>query len=179
MKSTWKVLSGTLALLLVGLGLVWTLSYQPPVAGSGARAAGGAAALLGLNETPPYTVTVSGPYTPTLSVAVRDLADKPDLPTLDREPVQRDDHGIIVPDIQMPPHGNPLVELQAGTRKLSANGFTVPILNVAGVQDNSSPPDDTGDVGLNHFLQGDNGPYGSRVTVYDKAGTLLDQFNML
>ncbi|MBN1660382.1 MAG: proprotein convertase P-domain-containing protein [Anaerolineae bacterium] len=178
MKSTWKVFSGTLALVLVGLGLVWALSYQPPAAGAAARAAGGAPALLGLNETPPYTVTVSGPYTPTLSLAVRDLPDKPDLPALRREPVQRDDHGIIVPDIQMPPHGNPLADLQASVQEPTPDDFTIPILNFEGVQDYSSPPDDTGDVGLNHFLQGDNGPNGSRVTVYDKAGTFLDQFDM-
>ena len=47
-----------------------------------------------------------------------------------------------------------------------------------GVQDTSSPPDDTGDVGPNHYLQADNGPNGSRVTIYDKAGTQLDQFDM-
>ncbi|MBN1815284.1 MAG: proprotein convertase P-domain-containing protein, partial [Anaerolineae bacterium] len=178
MKSTWKVFSGTVALLLVGLGLVWALSYQPPAAGAAARTAGGAAALLGLNETPPYTITVSGPYTPTLSVAVRDLPPQPNLPSLDREPAQRDDHGIIVPNIQMPPHGNPLVDLQASVDAPTPDDFTIPILNFAGVQSSSSPPDDTGDVGPNHFLQGDNGPGGSRVTVYDKTGTSLYQFYM-
>ncbi len=33
-------------------------------------------------------------------------------------------------------------------------------------------------MGPNHYLQGDNGPNGSRVTVYDKAGAQLAQFDM-
>ena len=134
---------------------------------------------LGSSESLPFTVTVSGPYTPTLSIAVRDLPDEPDLPTLDREPAQRDNRGFIGPDIQMPPHGNPLADLQ---RNAPAAQSRMPlgrrILNFAGIQDNSSPPDDTGDVGLNHYLQGDNGPNGSRVTIYDKTGVQVDQFDM-
>ena len=115
MKSIWRVLIGTLALVLVGLGLVWTslipttASAATPASRLGRCSTGPS---LGSSETLPFTVTVSGPYTPTLSVAVRDLPDKPDLPTLDREPAQRDGRGFIGPDIQMPPHGNPLVDLQ-------------------------------------------------------------------
>jgi hypothetical protein len=178
MKSGWRVLSGTLALVLVGLGLVWTISDQPAGVSSAARVAGAAPARLGSSNDLPYTATVSGPYTPTLSVAVRDLPDEPDLPTLDREPAWRDDRGFVGPDIQMPPHGNQLAELQRNAPAPIPDGFSTPILNFAGIQDNSSPPDDTGDVGLNHFLQGDNGPNGSRVTIYDKEGTFLDQFDM-
>jgi hypothetical protein len=180
------VLGGTLALLLVGLGFVWTLSHQPEGSGAGsggsARLAGGAspssAPRLGSSETLPFTVTVNGPYTPTLSIAVRDLPDEPDLPTLDREPAQRDNRGFIGPDIQMPPHGNPLVDLQRSAPPPRPDGFETPIVNFTGVQSASSPPDDTGDVGPNHFLQGDNGPNGSRVTIFDKTGALLEQFYM-
>ncbi len=117
-----------------------------------------APARLGSSETLPYTVTVSGPYTPTLSVAVRDLPDEPDLPTLDREPAQRDDRGFVGPDIQMPPHGNPLAELQQNAPAPVPDGFATPILNFAGIQDNSSPPDDTGDVGLEPFPPGRQRP---------------------
>jgi subtilisin-like proprotein convertase family protein len=178
MKSGWRVLSGTLALVLVGLGFLWSISDQPVGSSSAARVAGGAPARLGSSNTLPYTVTASGPYTPTLSVAVRDLPDEPDLPTLDREPIQRDGRGFVGPDIQMPPHGNPLAELQGNAPAPIPDGFGTPILNFAGIQDNSSPPDDTGDVGPNHFLQGDNGPNGSRVTIFNKAGVQLGQFDM-
>ena len=178
MKSGWRVLSGSLALALVVLGLVWIVSGQPTGSGPAARLAGGGTARLGSSDTLPYTVTVSGPYTPTLSVAVRDLPDEPDLPTLDREPAQRDNRGFIGPDIQMPPHGNPLAELQQNAPEPIPDAFGTPILNFGGIQSSSSPPDDTGDVGPNHYLQGDNGPNGSRVTVYDKAGAQVDQFDM-
>ena len=131
MKSFWKVFVGSLALVLVVLGLVWTVSYQPPEVSASARTAGGAARL-GSSEAPPYTISVSGPYTPTLSMAVRDLPDEPDLPTLDREPAQRDDRGFVGPDIDMPPHGNPLAELQADAPEPLPDGFTTPLLNFAG-----------------------------------------------
>jgi len=162
MKSGWRVLSGSLALVLVGLGLVWCMSGQPGAGSPAVRVAGGALARLGSSNDLLYTVTVSGPYTPTLSVAVRDLPDEPDLPTLYREPTQRDNRGFVGPDIQMPPHGNPLAELQRNAPAPIPDDFSTPILNFAGIQDNSSPPDDTGDVGFNHYLQGDNGPNGSR-----------------
>ncbi len=178
MKSGWRVLCGTLALVLVGLGVLWTFPEQSAVVGPAARVSGAAPARLGSSDTLPFTVTVSGPYTPTLSVAVRDLPVEPDLPTLYREPAQRDGRGFVGPDIQMPPHGNPLVDLQRSAPAPIPDGFETPLLNFAGIQDNSSPPDDTGDVGPNHYLQGDNGPSGSRVTVYNKAGTLLAQFDM-
>jgi PKD repeat protein len=178
MKSGRRVLSGTLALVLVGLGLTWTFADLPAGGSSAARVAGGAPARLGSSNDLSHTVTVGGPYTPTLSVAVRDLPDEPELPTLKREPVQRDNRGFVGPDIQMPPHGNLLAELQRNAPAPIPDGFATPILNFAGIQDNSSPPDDTGDVGLNHYLQGDNGPNGSRVTIYDKAGALVDQFDM-
>lgn len=177
MRSFWNVFIGALAIVLVALGLVWTISYQQPVASTPSRNAGDLLTL-GSAETLPFTMTVSGPYTPTVSVAVRDLPEDEDLPTLVNKPATRDDHGYLGPDIQMPPHGNVLVDLQQSAPEPIADGFETPILNFAGVQDNSSPPDDTGDVGMNHYLQGDNGPSGSRVTIYDKTGVQLDQFDM-
>jgi subtilisin-like proprotein convertase family protein len=178
MKSIWKVLAGTLALTLVAAGLVWAASYQAPQASPATARNAGGAAMLGISDKLNYTVTASDPVTPTISIAVRDLPVKPDLPELDREPLQRDDHGFIGPDINMPPHGNVLAELQAGAPEPIPDDFTTPIVNFEGVQSSSSPPDDTGDVGLNHFLQGDNGPNGSRVTVFDKTGVQLAQFDM-
>jgi subtilisin-like proprotein convertase family protein len=158
--------------------VIWAVSGQAEVIGPASRVAGAAPERLGSSDTLPFTVTASGPYTPTLSIAVRDLPEDLDLPTLDREPAVRDARGFVGPDIQMPPHGNPLVELQKSAPAPEPDDFGTPLLNFAGVQDNSSPPDDTGDVGPNHFLQGDNGPNGSRVTVYDKAGVQMAQFDM-
>ena len=60
MKSGWKVLSGLVALVLVGLGFVWSIPDRPIVSGAGARVAGGAPAGLGDRNTLPFTVTVSG-----------------------------------------------------------------------------------------------------------------------
>ena len=65
MKSIWRVLAGSLALVLVGLGLLWTISYQPPQAGSASARLAGGVAQLGSSETLPFTQTVSGPYAPT------------------------------------------------------------------------------------------------------------------
>ena len=179
MRSGWKVLGGVLALVLVGLGFVWTLPEQPVLGSTGQRTAGGVLPGLGLDSTLAVTVAVSGPFTPTLSVAVRDLPPlDPGLPRLDREMARRDDHGLIVPDIQMPPHGNPPADRQRNAPAPVPDDFGTPILNFGGVQSSSSPPDDTGDVGPNHFLQGDNGPGGSRVTIFDKSGTQVQQFYM-
>jgi uncharacterized repeat protein (TIGR01451 family) len=90
----------------------------------------------------------------------------------------KDTHGFIGPSVQREPWDNPLVARQAAVARVTDDAFNTPILNFPGVQSGSSPPDDTGDVGPSHFLQGDNGPGGSRVTIYDKSGNQLAQFNM-
>ena len=132
---------------------------------------------LGSSEALPYTVTVSDPVTPTISIAVRDLPEKLVLPTLHREPVQRDDHGFIVPDIQMPPHGNPLAELQQSVPH-AVEGLGI-VASFPGAQGYINPPDTTGDVGLNHILQGVNSISStSQVIVWDKSGTQLASFYM-
>ena len=180
MKSTMRVLSGLLALVLVGLGLVWVAPHEGRPAPAPGRAVGGGAVL----DDDPNVLTaaemqvVVGPLvTPTLTVAARDLPPiKPGPPDLDREGVRRDGFGFMAPDVQVPPHGNPLVDLQRDAPDPAPDAFGTPVVNVAGVQSGSSPPDDTGDVGPNHFVQGDNGPGGSRVTVYDKSGTQVGQF---
>jgi PKD repeat protein len=165
--------------VLAVIGLVIFLPIGNAVPNQGQRVSGiGALTEIKTNPSTENELYVSDPVVPTLSIAVRDLPDHADLPILNREPAQRDNRGFVGPDIQMPLHGNLLADLQANAPEPFPDGFVTPILNFAGVQDNSSPPDDTGDVGLNHFLQADNGPGGSRVTVYDKAGNYLDQFYM-
>ncbi len=119
---------------------------------------------------------MDGPY---LTRAVRDLPPyKPDLPNLNREMAPRNNHGFAGPNIQMPPHGNPLVDLQRSAPEPSPDGFETPLVNFAGYTSGSSPPDDTGDVGPNYYIQGDNSGGGSLITIYDKSGTQVAQFLM-
>ncbi|HNT18755.1 MAG TPA: proprotein convertase P-domain-containing protein, partial [Acidobacteriota bacterium] len=129
-------------------------------------------------------VYVSEPVVPTLTPAARDLPDPgPASIMFQVEAKRRDDRGIVVPNIDMPEHGNRLAELQqqflatrSGNPKPSA--FNTPIMNFAGYTSSSSPPDDTGDVGPDHFVQGDNSSQTSIITVWSKTGTQLDQFYM-
>ena len=122
-------------------------------------------------------VFVSDPVVPTLTPAIRDLPTfVPDPNLFGLEAKRRDDHGIIVPDIDMPPHRNPLAEMQSKAPGPSPSAFGTPFVNFAGVTSTSSPPDCTGDVGPNQFLQGDNGPGGSRVTIFSKTGAQQAQF---
>lgn len=51
--------------------------------------------------------------------------------------------------------------------------FTIPVVNVLGLQTTAPPPDPIGDVGPNHYVQAVNGNIGvgdARMTIYDKAG---------
>lgn len=53
-------------------------------------------------------------------------------------------------------------------------GITVPLVNIEGIPYQSlSPPDAAGDVGPNHYIQAINGPNGSAVQIYDKAGNKI------
>jgi hypothetical protein len=127
---------------------------------------------------------VSDPVIPWSTPAVRDL------PSVDPassgfciEAHRRQDWGIIVPDIDMPPHENPLVQLQQDYLQLRSpgpgtNAFGTPTVNFAGYTSSASPPDDTGDVGPNHYIQGDNSSGGGYVSIYNKTGTLQKAFLM-
>jgi hypothetical protein len=177
MKSIWKIIAGSLALTLVAAGLLWAAAYQPPQASPVAARSSGGAVSLGSSTDLPYTLTVSDPVTPTISRAVRDLPDEPELPTLRREPASRDDHGFIGPDINMPPHGNPLAELQQSITHVP-EGLGL-VISFPGATGYLHPPDTTGDVGPNHILQGVNSVSStSQVFVWDKSGNLLDSFYM-
>ncbi len=177
MKTALGLILSLVVLLLIGLFLL-----QPgdiPSASTRTAMRGpvgtGAPALYGGDPT----VWVSEPVSPSLSPAVRDLPPwEPGLPTLDRELAGRDDHGFVGPGIQGEPWANPLVLVQANARATTVDRFDTPILNFAGVTSPASPPDATGDVGPNHFVQGDNGPDGGRVTIYNKSGVLQHQFHL-
>ncbi len=58
------------------------------------------------------------------------------------------------------------------------NSIDIPVVNVAGYTSSSSPPDATGDVGPDHFVQAANTTSGSIVYVYDKDGGFLNSFMM-
>jgi len=173
MKSEWKVLSGLLALVQVGLWFAWRLFDHLGVGAAHQRVVGAARLIQGLGSTIP--VPVSGPYTPTLSVAVRDLPADPKLPILRRELVQRDVRVIIAPDIQMPPHGNVLAELQQSVPKRT-DGIGI-VARFPGAPGYIDPPDTTGDVGFNHVLQGVYSVAStSQIFVGGKDGTPMASF---
>ncbi len=124
-------------------------------------------------------IYVSDPVTPVLTVAARDLPPHDPangFPILDREMAQRDNHGFIGPDVQMPPHGNPLAQLQREVA-ISPDGLGLPF-NFAGAVGYNHPPDDTGDVGPNHYVQGVNTSATSAIYVFNKSGNLLTSFYM-
>ena len=127
---------------------------------------------------------VSDPVVPWETPEVRSLPPVIPLPEgYDVEAHRRQDWGIIVPDIDLPPHGNPLVDLQqwynhkqVGVLR-APDGFDTPVA-FAGATSPASPPDNNGDVGPSHYLQGVNGAGGGQVSIYNKSGTLLQSFLM-
>ncbi len=125
---------------------------------------------------------VSEPVVPTVSPAVRDLPEPPPNPYLyGLEMKRREEYGLIVPLYDAPPHGEILLEQNLRAPGPRPDAFSTPLLNVPGMTSPSSPPDDTGDVGLNHFLQGINGSgafTNSTVRVYSKAGATLSTFQL-
>jgi hypothetical protein len=178
MKAALRILGGIVILAVIGVIFLQPGADTPAAGGSQSRAASGR----GLAERIVLTgedmaVVVSEPSVPTISPAVRDLPPPDtDFPLLDREMKPRDDHGFMGPDIQGEPWDNPLVELQANAQPAAPDDFGTPILNFAGMDYTVYPPDTTGDVGPNHFIQAVNGPGGSIVHIYDKAGTSLGEF---
>ena len=84
-------------------------------------------------------VYVHPPVVPVLTPAARDLPTPGAESQFKQEAKRRDDHGIIVPDIDMPPHGNPLAELQSLARRPgpTPSAFDTPIQNFAGYTSSS------------------------------------------
>lgn len=66
---------------------------------------------------------------------------------------------------------DPLLSKQSEIFKRGNNSFLTPIVNVDGQPfSNVNPPDVTGEIGPNHFVQIINGGGGARVRMYDKSG---------
>jgi hypothetical protein len=121
-------------------------------------------------------VTVSGPFIPVLTPALRDMPEAfVDESLFGVEAKRRDTHGIVVPEVNQPPHDNVLADLQhavAAANPEAVRAFSTPIVNVEGLDYNVYPPDPTGDVGPNHVVQGVNGST-SVVRILNKTGGTL------
>ncbi|HPR65213.1 MAG TPA: proprotein convertase P-domain-containing protein [Thermoanaerobaculia bacterium] len=114
---------------------------------------------------------VSDPVVPTISRAVRELPQVDDeKDAFGPEMARRQDYGFSGPDQQGPPKDNPLADLQNLTPRPEPNGFDTLLQNFAGYTSSSSPPDTTGDVGPNHFVQGSNSSGASVMRIFNKSG---------
>ena len=75
-----------------------------------------------------------------------------------------------------PEYGNDpsIIQTQMGTRDATQSTKAI-IKNWAGIQSSSYPPDPTGAVGPNHYIQSVNA---TTVRIFDKNGTILESFLM-
>jgi hypothetical protein len=126
---------------------------------------------------------VSEPSVPTISPPVKELPpSEQEKNPYALEMKRRDDWGFSGENKQGSPWNNPLLDIQSNApapNLLEQKAFSTPIINVNGYTSPSSPPDTTGDVGRNHFLQATNaGGYGSLVHIYTKNGTFVQTFAM-
>lgn len=113
---------------------------------------------------------VSEPVEAVTTTAVRDLLDyvPSDNPRLVREVNPRMSWNSN-PLIRLQGQIDPLLEKQANAGAATDAAFQTPILNKDGQGfSNVNPPDTTGDVGPNHFIQIINANDGSSVVIYDK-----------
>jgi len=124
-------------------------------------------------------VYVSEPVVPTVSMAVSDLPDEPERTSrYGLEMKRREDYGFIPIYYEVIPQVDSLLELQSFAPAASPDALSTLIKNFAGQTSTSSPPDTTGDVGPNHFLQGVNQSV-STVRVLDKStGATLKTFTL-
>ena len=123
---------------------------------------------------------VGAPSVPTITPAVRDLPDwRPDPNLFELEMKRRDDYGFIPVDYAVAPRPSPLLDTWTpGGPSRAPNGFQTPIHNYVGQTSGVSPPDTTGDVGPNHYVQSINQSV-STATVYDKnTGASLKTFTL-
>ena len=131
-------------------------------------------------EPPSRPVLVGPASVPTLTPAVKDLADwTPDPSLYGLEMKRREDFGFIPRDYPIKPTVDPLVEQgQRLTVPGQPDAFSTLIHNFAGQTSSQSPPDTTGDVGVNYFVQAVNQSV-STVRVIDKnTGANAKTFTM-
>jgi hypothetical protein len=132
-----------------------------------------------LEEPLGKAVFVGEPSVPTLTPAVRDLPDFiPDPNLFDLEAKRREDYGFIPVEYPIEPKIDPLFQPRQFLGPRSRDGFATPIRNFEGQSTMRSPPDTTGDVGPNHYVQAVNLSVSS-VRVFDKnTGENLKTFSM-
>ncbi len=124
-------------------------------------------------------VYVSEPVVPTISPVVRDLPES----LLGREYYglemkRREDYGFIPITYPVEPRVDPLLRLQRAEASFVSESFSTLIHLYAGQTSIASPPDATGDVGLNHFLQAVNQSV-STVQVLNKGtGAIMKTFTL-
>ncbi len=70
------------------------------------------------------------------------------------------------------PRRDPLLDLQARSPAPSARAFSTPLTNFAGLTTGAQPPDTTGDVSADHYIQMVNGA-GARFAVYRKTDGVI------
>jgi uncharacterized membrane protein len=123
---------------------------------------------------PPTTVQVGETVSPKLSPVMRDVEYVPPVRKLDREEINpMKNPGLFLPDLGLTgtdtKYRDPLA-----ARGVSTLDAPDPILNFEGQGDFNmyAPPDTTGDVGPNHFVQMVN----VNTAVYDKSGNLLAEW---
>ena len=123
---------------------------------------------------------VGAPAVPTVTIAVRDLPDwTADPNTFGLEMQRREDYGFIPIPYPVKPKLDPLFdEQQQMFAQRSPDAFSTLVHNFAGQTTGSSPPDTTGDVGLDHFVQAVNASV-STVRVLNKTtGATMKTFTM-
>ncbi|HPS77444.1 MAG TPA: hypothetical protein PLS53_04750 [Thermoanaerobaculaceae bacterium] len=124
-------------------------------------------------------VYVSEPVVPTVSQAVRDLPDDTyDMNRYGLEMKRREDFGFIPLYYEVVPRIDPLLELQANAPAPAPEAFSTLIHNFAGQTSTSSPPDTTGDVGLNHFVQGVNQSVSTVQILNKSTGANMKTFSL-
>ena len=151
-----------------------------------AQSRGGQAAALdpqplgGIQVEPPTGPdSVSEPVVPTITPAVMDLPDyKPDPGLFGLEMKRRDDFGFIPFVYEIEPRVDPLLTLQTLETAAASDGFSTPVHNYAGQTSVASPPDCTGDVGPNHYVQTTNQSVSTVQVLSKSTGAVLKTFTM-
>ena len=162
-------------LILLTSGLLLNRSLDPRTA-SNSRSAASPNRAQSAAQTLPNVQVISEAVEPVLTDAVRDLpeADLPSDIVLDREVNPRISWGSN-PFVRFQGQPDPLLAQQAAAQSEPDPTFPTTGINADGQLYNGvNPPDPSGDVGPNHYIQMINAPSGSSVVIYDKGLNVLE-----
>ena len=122
-------------------------------------------------------VYVSEPVVPTITPAVRDLPDwKPDPNAFKLEMKRREDYGFIPIEYPHEPKVDSLMQLHGLEGTPQPSGFSTLIHNYDGESSSVSPPDENGDVGLNHYVQMTNQSTSTARVINKSSGANMKTF---